>query len=829
MGDCKLLTPPPRDMPLVLRAHPFSADPGVIYTRAGMTVAEMLEEIADGKPLAALEVRVNGHVVPNELWCRLRPKLGARVEVTAVPAGGMNDNWRSALMIVAMVVVSFYAPTWGASLAGQFGGYAAAWTLGINMATALAANALVKPPTPASHEQGRQWNELTGNSNQINPGGVIPHVLGGVRYFPTHAAMPYTVAAGGHSWQYCLFDLGYNVDPDDVDLSTATIGDTPLSQFEGVTTQVGFNPSLYRNDTAQLAIQTELEDEDEVIRTTSQGAETIALDFVCPGGYFRVGSGGERQLLELHLDVHYRPIGTSTWLQPGSPRLSNLNHNPSPGSMYTKMFRWYDPVTLGVSWDVPAGQYEVRVRRRTTPGLTEHSSSMLVLNSMLSVRQVPASRTGTLKLAMRIRSDNQLSGTMQTFSLLLEPKYPVYNEAANSWSRQRTTNPAWIYHYLLASSPATTRKVPASRIHLTQILDFADYCDRHGFECRMVADTESTLGQVVDLVLRTAGGERTMTDGKYGVTFLPEEEPTNAFDFAETESKNFTLSRSFVRMPHALRVKFRNPLANWQDDEIVVLDDGYSYRGVDARGQPSSLPEAELFEIFELQAMMLPQQAWMLGRMYIAQAKFTPATHAFETDVTAFKVTKGSAITVQNPVAEWGVGAGTVRSIAAGAPPGAGAATLVLDAEIETDPTESYRMQIRGPGGTQAVACVPHSPRTGTFYLASMPAGVKKGDVGILGIAGKESPLLIVTSMRGTTNLDFTVNAVAWDARIAPFWADPPENLVSEVSGLPYTEPPDPPAITVVAGVTESDDAGIPTPVLNIHHRETGGHYLAMR
>lgn len=586
---------------------------------------------------------------------------------------------------------------------------------------------------------------------------------------------------------------------------------------------------FYRNDTAQTAIGVELEDDDEVVRTTAQGTETIALDFVCPAGYRRIDNEGKIGELELHLDVHYRPVGTSTWMEPPAPRLSNLYPSPGAGSMYQKIWLWYDPTTLGVSWDVPAGQYEVRVRRRTTPGLTDNSAAMLVLNSLLSIRQVPASRTGTLKLAMRIRADNQLNGTLQSFSLYAEPKFPVYSEATNSWTRQRTLNAGWLYHYILASSPATLQQVPASRMNLPQILNFVDFCDRHDFECRMVADTDSTVGQVLDMVLRTSGGERTMTDGKYGVTFLPEDEPLSVFDYADTEVADFSMQRTFVEIPHALRIKFRNPLANWQDDEVIVLDDGYSYRGVDARGNPSSLPEPERFETIDLQATMLPQQAWRLGRMYFAQVKFIPAAYEWQTDKAALKITKGSAVTVQNPVASWGVAGGWVRSITPGAPAGAGAATLVLDGEIETDPSKTYRMQIRSAAGTQAVACVPHSPLTGTFYLASMPTGVKPGDAGILGVAGEEQPLLVVTNISGNSDLDFTISATGWDPRVAPYWADPPENIISEVSGRPYTEPPDPPTITVVGGEGEADDAGIPTPVLNIGHWDVGGHYMAVQ
>jgi hypothetical protein len=315
-----------------------------------------------------------------------------------------------------------------------------------------------------------------------------------------------------------------------------------------------------------------------------------------------------------------------------------------------------------------------------------------------------------------------------------------------------------------------------------------------------------------------------MTDGKYGVTFVPDYEPIAAAPFAPTEVKDFTLSRTFSRIPHALRVKFRNPMAGWQDDEIIVLDDGYSYRGVDARGVASALPEPTIFEELNLQATMLPQQAWRMARMHFAQAKFSGGSYSWQSDIAALKLTKGSACTVAHEVPQWGAGFARVVSYAEGAP--VGVATLVLDAEIESEAGKSYRMQIRSSDGVQTVNCVPHSTRTTTFYLTALPGVFRAGDVAILGETDVARPLLLVTNMRANADLEFTVNGVAWDERAAPYWANPPASMVSEISGRPYLEAPDPPQIVVDAGATEQDDAGIRRPVLNVRAPDRGARHL---
>ncbi len=815
---------PPDLMPLVLRPHPFSADTGVVVVQPGQTVAAMLREAAGGHDLAPLEVRVGGYVVPAELWDRVKPKPGSVLTVTGLPQGNMNENWRAVLMIAVAVVAWWAAP----QLALAYGGTSGMWASGIMMVGNLAINALVKPPTPGglTASEQKSWHQLTGSSNQINPGGPIPIVLGGSRYFPPHAAIPYSSNIGDQNTQYCLFDLGFNVEADDV--SELKIGDTPISAFSDVAWEVATNPTLYKNDVSELFVGVTLEDDDEVIRTTAPNTESISVDFVFPAGLYGTDEENEHMLI-VFWDIQYRPSGTTTWLEAPSPRFSGMRYrDPMNGDeapfagMYAKAARWYDPFATGIEWDVPTGQYDVRVIRRPTRYMGNVHYDVMQYNVMRSIRFVPPSTTGTTKLAMRIKANDQLTGTLQTLSCLVEPKFPVYDEGAGTWSRQRTLNAGWLYHWLLTECPATIRKVAPSRMHLDQILEFVDFCDRHDFETRMVVDSASTVGQVVDLLLRSSAGERTMTDGRYGVTFVPDTEPLAEDNFAPTEVKDFALVRTFARIPHALKVKFRNPLADWESDEVVVPDDGYSWRGLDARGAASALPEATLFETLDLQSTMLPQHAWRLARMHFAQAKFSPASYTWSTDIAGLKLTKGSAVTVAHDVPEWGTGAGRVVSL--GGPGPVGAATLVLDAEIETDPTKTYRMQIRGPSGTQAINATPHSPRTATFYLATMPTGVQAGDVGILGETNVSKPTLLVTHMRGSAQLDFGVQAVAWDERAAPYWADPPEDIISEVTGRGFLEAPDPPQVTVNGDGEDADDAGIVSPVIRVGVRQQPRH-----
>lgn len=134
------------EIPLLVRAHPFSSDPGLVYASSGQTIGQMLRAAAgEGRELAPLEVRIGGYVVPAELWDRLRPKEGAQIEVTGLPQGNMNANWRAVLMIVVTIAVfayTGYLDTNGASWALS----TSQWGTVAMMASSAAIPPSIRPP-----------------------------------------------------------------------------------------------------------------------------------------------------------------------------------------------------------------------------------------------------------------------------------------------------------------------------------------------------------------------------------------------------------------------------------------------------------------------------------------------------------------------------------------------------------------------------------------------------------------------------------------------------------------------------------------------------------
>lgn len=847
---------PAASNPLVLRPHPFSQDHGVAYARSGQTIQQMLDGVMDGVELApTVRVEVGGYDVPRALWGNVRPKSGVALHVTRMPAGGSGKKWlRTILLIVVMVVAWYAAPM----LATAYGGTAAMWAAGIYMVGSLIVNALVPPPQPKLGGGGNmgdagQLNMLTGSSNQLSPYGPIPLVIGESRIYPPHAAMPYSETLGQVSYQRLMFDLGYG----DIDVSDIRIGDSPLSAFEGVQFEITKTPTLYTSDVNEQVVSAQMNDGDSVVRTTAPNVDEISVDIVFPQGLFGVDNKGNlAKGVAASITIDYRAIGTTEWKRvpgPGQvtggtfPRLVNVQWLWAKLS-FTTQSPDRKPFGASFAWGVDSGQYEVRVRRGATNWSTSESLNRVgdaTWSIMRSIRRTNPSKTGTTKLCMRIKASEQLNGTLQTLSCLVRQRIPVYDPATKVWSApQVSLNPAWVYHWLLTSCPAFAVHVPSERIDLQSIVDYAAFCKKHDFEVRGTLDTKVTARQIIDDVLACALGAVTLRDGKYGVLF-DHGDTVPVMVFTPLDTKSFSASRVFTRLPHALRVRFRNPAANWQMDEVTVVDDGYAHRGRDARGNPlSSLQrntdidvrvtsdgkiraladepsEPSEFETLDLRMAADAHQAWRVARHHFAQAKFRPNMYTWETDIANLACTRGDLVHVAHDVTEWGDAWGQITAI--------DGATVTLAEQFTLDPTRTYTARIRRRDGSSqllALASVPDGASY-SFSLVEPPDGANITDVVVLGETHRETRKLLITGIQPSADLGARVTAVEYDARVEPYWTNPPIEIFSEVSGAAYRDPPPAPNITVIVSNPINDtpnDGGVSTPEVHIGIRPPSGY-----
>ena len=192
----------------------------------------------------AVVVSIDGYRVPREMWKHCRPRAGKLIHVQAiVQKGGGGKNPIASILSIALMVVAPYAATalLGAEAAGAavIGSITMGQIVGgaISLVGGMLINSLFPPPKPQlSQAQGQGFAEsptysLSGGGNRARPYEPMPVIMGNHRVFPDAGAKTYTEFEGEDQYLYQVFDFGYN----DVALSEFRIGQTPISNYDGVT------------------------------------------------------------------------------------------------------------------------------------------------------------------------------------------------------------------------------------------------------------------------------------------------------------------------------------------------------------------------------------------------------------------------------------------------------------------------------------------------------------------------------------------------------------------------------------------------------------------
>jgi uncharacterized membrane protein YoaK (UPF0700 family) len=128
---------------VVARQHPFSTELTGRTVRAGATIAELLAEVVPDRVLhryalvSLIDDALTGEAMalPREVWTRVRPKPGTRVQITLVPmGGGGGKNPLRTVLSIAVIAASFFL---GATVGGLIIGEVGSTFLGMTVTKAL--------------------------------------------------------------------------------------------------------------------------------------------------------------------------------------------------------------------------------------------------------------------------------------------------------------------------------------------------------------------------------------------------------------------------------------------------------------------------------------------------------------------------------------------------------------------------------------------------------------------------------------------------------------------------------------------------------------------
>ena len=364
------------------------------------------------------------------------------------------------------------------------------------------------------------------------------------------------------------------------------------------------------------------------------GSKEISLDFQFTSGLIAFQkSDGKPLEVETYFTIQHKGADQSTYsdipiptkgLDSGSDSgdtgfvrevmpTGQVSGNPSHSYNLTLAERGL--VTRGLRWDAPTGLGEteaidVKITRWKTYAQDNKGEitdeNQIYSDARISViRSIKPHKYSTIKNLAKIEleinaSDTGLSNVVDNLSAVCTSYAPKWDLATKSWGPTHTTsgqknvtmfktrNAAWLFAHVLRSQ-ANARAIPDARIDGSSLLEWAGNLEGTGSQpISGEAGLERDFDAVVDFQTTTrkllsdiAGAGRAalnLVDGKYAVVQdVPRSQVIQ--HFSPRNSHGFSGAKQFINKPHALRVDFVNPTKNYQRDQLIVYNDGYSELG----------------------------------------------------------------------------------------------------------------------------------------------------------------------------------------------------------------------------------------------------------
>lgn len=774
---------PGDDVLLVVAVHPLQSTTKRIHVKSGSSIRE-LEEIARTLLETAMAVRfhitINGTVVPEAEWSRVRVKPGVTVVMSPVPGFEDGNLLKSLATIAVLAAAIFLAPVIAPIIGLSVGIVSSA----ITIAGTLLVNALfpVAPPQLKNGDSGASnAYSISGGRNSIDPFGVIPQILGRHRVFPKQGALPHTEFYGDDQYLRQLFVVGFG--PNDV--SELKIGETPLASFEDVSYEIreGYvgdtDVTIYPGEVLQSDLSVDLTAAAGwQQRTTSTAIDEISVDVVAPNGIYRIDDQGNYQTYSVSVRVEYRIVGDTNWRLVGIIDFSSRSR---------------DPLRRTVRRAVANGQYEVRVSKTSTDYSGEDSvSESAVWTALRGLRNSPPisySKPLTI-VALRIKATSQLNGVIDQFNCIVQTK--GYKWSGSAWvADQLIDNPADIFRHVLQGN-ANPRPVADAGIDLDTLEAWADYCILNNFKFNMVRDFQSSVYDALRAVAAAGRATVIFRDGKWSVAY---DQPNSDIiqHFTPHNSWGFSGKIEYKRLPHAWRVRFVNEDKGYAQDERIVYDDGYTSAN------------ATLFESIEFPGQTDSDLVWRHGRFHIAQARLRPQTYTINVSPEHLVATRGDRVRIQHDVPMFGLSSGRVKSVSG--------QTVVLSNSVTMEVGSDYAIRFRLADGTTLLrTVVTDDGENFEITLAGSSTMPEAGDVYMFGLSGSETVVMRISKINAGENL--TAKLVLVDDAPAISTADSGaipafESNISDPVDLRTTAPVDLGIEEVIFGTGVAVTAGV--------------------
>lgn len=466
-------------------------------------------------------------------------------------------------------------------------------------------------------------------------------------------------------------------------------------------------------------------------------------------------------------------VTTGTSLNLASGALGSATTNLNSGSILVSLgaegenfYKKKDAFTHVVSiTGIDPGQYEVRVKRTNydtvEPSTTlrnYHTAILYAITGYANTKPTVNPPGCTLaRTALRILASDSVNGRLEGINGLVQSVCFDYDytvaTVADRWKQKRpTSNPASLFLHVL-THPANLFRVGDSfytgTIDIAAFNTWHDYCRQQGFEYNGVLDTQRSVLEILRDIASAGRASPMIIDGKWSV-IIDKARTSVVQHFTPYNSWGFESTKVLPRRPHAFKVIFRNEEKAYQDDEIIVPNEGYTAQ------------TATFIEQITLPGITSRAAAAKHARFHLAQLKLRPETYTLNSDFEYLVCNRGDLVRVTHDIPQWGVGYGRLKTINT-------TTELVLDQPVYLETARTYTLRIRTSDGTSVtrqLASIATSQYYTTITLASALTGVAVGDMYMLGTVNAESQELIVISIEPTGNTSARLTLVDYSSQI---------------------------------------------------------------
>ena len=637
----------------------------------GMTIDEIVARALPGAlpdmlDRASVTLQTSRGTMPVDRghWSRVRPHAGVLLDIRIAPAG---DKLKSVLGIVvaiaALAAGVYLAPILaGASASAQaIGTWQSLIGLGVLTIGTIAINALV--PVPSTDTQEAKPNyQISSWRNSVMPDGVVPSIMGRHRYAPPFAFAPYTEIENGKQFVCAVFNFGYGR----VALSSHRIGETPLTDFEGVRTQVrdgasGNGPiGMYPRQVIEEAIGTELLYNRPQRRTLARDCKLASAIFLFPQGQVRIEKDGDERAVSVQIRVRSRAVGTSPWTYDKTLTIKNRTRDP-----------FYEQHV----WKLDTrGDYEVDVTRLTEDSDKPEKLDRVQLVALQSIRPEYWNNfpTKLALVAIRIRASYQLSGGLDSYNAYAERVCPDWDAGTGTWITRETSNPASL-SLLALKGPQNAKPVADSGIDFAALQDWHVFCTAKGLRYDRVHDFEASLEDVL-VSIASAGRASPRHNGTQWTWIIDRPKTVVVDEFNARNSRDFQWETSYGDPPHAVRVPFLDRTNNFQSAERIVPWVGHS-------------GDITIFEQLDMPGKTSPTEVYREARRRMHEARYRSTTYRLTVDGVTRPAARGDLVMLNHDVLARAMRSARVVNVLG--------ARVSLDDAVEMEDGTTYAMRWR--------------------------------------------------------------------------------------------------------------------------------------